>query len=382
MDPLDQGHPIPQDVTGFQFKLIGDITIKEFAYLGVGILIAWFVFSLPIFLIIKIPIAIIIVGLTLIFVFVPIQGRSADVMLGLFLKALIKPNSYKYILKPKPVTKESELNKDSKKVNSSNNLFAPVEPKTVPERPVETRSTSSVAPHILSEENASEKLKPKIDDSLNEKQNQPANEEKNEEKVEKKEEIKETKDIMDNLKNDDLKNQPVLHSEEAHQRALALEKQLQQSQKEKEELERRLVELEKKLNLNPNDQVFTPSLKTENVKTVPLGLQKSTGTPLVNDIPNLINGVVKNPRGEVLPNILIEIEDSKSNPVRAFKTNQLGQFASATPLTNGMYKIIFEDPSGKNTFDKIKIEAKGEVIPPLEVISLDEREKLRKQLFG
>ncbi|EKD47460.1 MAG: hypothetical protein ACD_66C00049G0001, partial [uncultured bacterium] len=25
-------HPVPQNVTGFQFKLIGDITLKQFAY--------------------------------------------------------------------------------------------------------------------------------------------------------------------------------------------------------------------------------------------------------------------------------------------------------------------------------------------------------------
>jgi len=83
-----------------------------------------------------------------------------------------------------------------------------------------------------------------------------------------------------------------------------------------------------------------------------------------------------------LPGILVEIKDEEGNPVRAFKTNGLGQFASATPVANGTYTIEFEDPKGSNKFDAISIIAKGEIMEPLEVISEDEREDLRKMLFS
>ena len=109
----------------------------------------------------------------------------------------------------------------------------------------------------------------------------------------------------------------------------------------------------------------------------------TVGAPILNDVPpNLITGVVKDPRGNVLPNILIEVKDKDNNPVRAFKTNPLGQFASATPILNGVYTMTFEDPQNKQKFDAIEITANGEVMLPLEVISTDERENLRKELFG
>jgi len=83
---------------------------------------------------------------------------------------------------------------------------------------------------------------------------------------------------------------------------------------------------------------------------------------------------VKDARGNVLPNILIEVKDNDENPVRAFKTNQLGQFASATPLLNGTYTILFEDPAKTHNFDAIQIEVTGEIMQPVEVISHDQRE--------
>jgi hypothetical protein len=102
----------------------------------------------------------------------------------------------------------------------------------------------------------------------------------------------------------------------------------------------------------------------------------------VPQLANLLVGIVKDPRGNILSNILVEVKDSQGNPVRAFKTNTLGQFASATPLLNGTYTLVFEDPQGKQKFDAVEITADGSIISPLEVISSDAREELRKELFG
>src|SRR4029078_4817137 len=104
------------------------------------------------------------------------------------------------------------------------------------------------------------------------------------------------------------------------------------------------------------------------------------GLPPPADVPNVLLGVVKDSRENILPNILIEVKDAEGNPVRAVKTNQLGQFASATPLSNGTYTMEFEDTRGKNNFDTIELVAKGEILLPLEVISHDLREELRKEL--
>jgi hypothetical protein len=98
--------------------------------------------------------------------------------------------------------------------------------------------------------------------------------------------------------------------------------------------------------------------------------------------PNLIVGTVKDPRGNLLQNILVEVVDLEGNPVRAFKTNNLGKFASATSVANGKYKIILEDPKQEHRFDEIQIEATGAPILPLEIKSIDKREELRRELFN
>ena len=75
-------------------------------------------------------------------------------------------------------------------------------------------------------------------------------------------------------------------------------------------------------------------------------------------------------------------KDKEGNPVRAFKTNEVGRFASATPLMNGTYAIEFEDPKGANRFDIVSFSVEGSIILPLEIISTDTREELRRELFN
>jgi len=143
------------------------------------------------------------------------------------------------------------------------------------------------------------------------------------------------------------------------------------------------LHLQEKLEIQ-KQQVFTPTgskLVTPNVRLVSRAMGKTIGLPIAPDVPNLIVGIIKDPRGNILPNILVEIKDKEGNPVRAFKTNGLGQFAAATPLSNGVYTVFFEDPESKHKFDTIELTVAGEIIAPIEVISQDQREELRRELF-
>jgi hypothetical protein len=110
--------------------------------------------------------------------------------------------------------------------------------------------------------------------------------------------------------------------------------------------------------------------------------QVATGFPQIPDTPNIVLGIVKDARGKVLPNMIVEVVDQSGNPVRAFKTNALGQFSSATPLTAGNYQILIEDTRRVHEFNPIDIEINNKIFQPLEIISTDQREKLRQELFG
>ena len=118
------------------------------------------------------------------------------------------------------------------------------------------------------------------------------------------------------------------------------------------------------------------------ISPLPKSVNKNNGLPNVPDYPNLITGITKDPRGNALSNILIEVKDKENNPVRAFKTSDSGRFASATPLINGVYTIEFEDLKGQNKFEPKTINITGQIILPIVAISIDTREELRRSLFA
>ena len=96
-------HSIPQDVTGFQFKLIGTMTVKQFGYVAVGVILAAISWYLPVqglWLFITRGIFVPLFGLSgVVIAFVPIEGRPVDVMAKNFLRSLMSPNQYIYIKK-------------------------------------------------------------------------------------------------------------------------------------------------------------------------------------------------------------------------------------------------------------------------------------------
>src|SRR3989344_3191988 len=91
-----ENHPIPQDITGFQFKLIGSMTIKQFAYLVGGVILGWLVYIFPIPILLKIPLGISFIVFAFLLAFVPFSGRPMDVMLINLIKALLSPTQYVY----------------------------------------------------------------------------------------------------------------------------------------------------------------------------------------------------------------------------------------------------------------------------------------------
>ncbi len=85
----------------------------------------------------------------------------------------------------------------------------------------------------------------------------------------------------------------------------------------------------------------------------------------LSEHPNTPNGIVYNSNGELVQGALISVFDTSGKPVRAFKTNGLGQFISVTPLANGKYTIQ-TDFDGLN-FDTIAFEAKGQLLDPFAI---------------
>jgi len=139
-----------------------------------------------------------------------------------------------------------------------------------------------------------------------------------------------------------------------------------------DKLQRLLTEIRKSENM-PKSKIVQPEAATPPVSVEEDVKQESyvTGAfskqKLVNR-PNIVSGIVLNDSGKPMSGVLLIIKDEKDEPIRAFKTNTLGQFLINTPLRNGNYTLNVSKTNDANiSFDIISIEAKGGIIPPFEV---------------
>lgn len=87
--------------------------------------------------------------------------------------------------------------------------------------------------------------------------------------------------------------------------------------------------------------------------------------PIMNltTFPNVLNGIVTDSKGSYVEGAVVVAHDKQGLPVRALKSNKLGQFIAATPLPNGLYTINVEK-EGMN-FDGIQVELLGKVLNPV-----------------
>lgn len=469
---MDQ-HPIPQDVTGFQFKLIGSMTVKQFGYVAFGAIMAVILYYMPMntpfAILIKLFLIPIVGASGVVIAFVPIEGRPIDVMSTNFAKALLAPNQYIYkrqgrkmsfstvtvkavaaqtnaqaaAAKTKPITSSSSLDEKEAKLRAflmrsgggvQNDLdkkeasflktFGPVPPprpagvattapaasarpaaptafSTNPALTLAKPAPATMVPKPLAPATPIQQpLKPVAAAPLPQisiKSPAPIQKETAEALGQKEQQLAQE---LAQAKQEEAKPLPQADHDAAHIKVETLSKQIANIHAQKLQLEQELEKLKTQLTEQkgtvPTIQTTPmqpaapapakPAIPLQDPKLVKV-VAKTPSTaapdlPKVSDTPNVVVGIVKDPRGNVLSNILVEVKDKDGNPVRAFKTNPLGQFASATPLSPGMYTIELEDPKGQNNFDVIQITANNEIMRPIEIISHDAREALRQQLFN
>lgn len=475
MEPIFQAHPIPQNVTNFEFHLVGDMTLKQFGYLAAGLGFAFLVFTTlaSVQPIVAWPIIIISALLGVAFAFLPIQERPLDHWVAAFFRAIFKPTSLKYsskIINPEdplfnrrlghyiktykynearknaplgnpnlfpstlaaasvpaaiqkaqalPQKKQNFIDKfkagqtsfappsahqvtvssgqgtvkaqaqpeQSNPPNSttlqSTISLSPAPPTTpnataastksspLPLNPNPLAQTSSPTPGILRNMEVINKLPaPPMNGT------QAPQQASSPQPVQKPEE----------LKPDDIKKTVELahEAQETQQEIVKIEASLSQIKQQAaqpgidpktyiEQFQELLTQLQKL-----NEQASKTAQELAEVsKSTPKPLQpvdviaqsaqpikaKSIPTLKLTSFPNVINGIVTDSVGNYLEGAIVVAHDKQGLPVRALKSNKLGQFVAATPLPNGEYTIVVEKDN--LSFDKIGIDLKNEVLPPI-----------------
>jgi hypothetical protein len=176
-------------------------------------------------------------------------------------------------------------------------------------------------------------------------------------------------------------------------RIVEFQQVLKELMAEKERLSRELAETRKQLVQNhiqrtekPSQYSTTPEETRATVKMVSPQAAVKIGIPRLTTQPNVATGIIRDSDGSLLPNMIVTVRDKEDVPVRALKTNRLGQFAASTPLANGVYFIEVEDPKKTYEFNRIEISLTNQVLPPLEITAVSQkdltRQRLAHELFG
>jgi hypothetical protein len=326
-----QQHPIPRNITGFKFKLVGDMTLKQFGYLAVGVILGYLFFRfLPTPGIINFFVGILFAGGGAALAFLPLQGRPLDIWIKSFIKSVYSPTQYLWHKNNRPPAI----------------LLKPIKRGTI--------ARADVADVDQKLNTYLQKKGAKLEDRL------------------------------------DKEEEKAIRQVENRGRKVEGGKGNEKGGRLKVEDGKQKTTVEAKVDKSANLSAYMPKMGVrildDNQKTKS-GFPKGQPKPL----PNIVSGTVIGPGGKLLSNILVTIKDENKVTARALKTNTLGLFVSSIPLQNGVYYIEVEDQEGKFNFDIIKLTLHGSPFEPIEIVAkqvqttvkpMNKQEEIKQKLFS
>jgi hypothetical protein len=335
-------HPIPQNISGYEFRLVGFMTLKQFFQLAGGLIIAAVFWRSPLPDIIRIPLSGFCALIGFLLAFVPVQGRPFSAWLLAFIKAVYSPTVFTWTptsptptspvtqtTPTLPLSSSSPLDKNESQLLSR---FGQLFGTTLASHPTppDSKLDVPIAPPIMSEF----------------KKTAPSSQAKS----------------------------PDLTSGTIYQPFAPLQVAVKQptiSTANPNPTPKTTSTLP--LSSSPAlDSAINPTPITPLTRQTVFDSSKvtATATPAPENLitpptsPNIIAGVITTPTGKSVEGVILEIIDTRTEiPVRAFRTNRLGQFQTATPLPIGKYSVVCEKDDF--TINPVSIEISGELIPPI-----------------
>lgn len=353
-------HSVPKNISEFEFHLVGDMTLRQFAYLALGLGTAYLLFvfvssSAPI---IAWPLIVLSSSLGAAFAFLPIMERPLDHWSATFFRAIFSPT--KRIYKSRIVNKESphfknRLNIYLNSLEPSIQTIVPIAPAPKPT----TRAEFVTQPHPNVP-----KLPPSFwltpSPKKQAKSSLPTAQELSETvELARRAQLIQVKIVETEKTISDIRTKlasPGVNREQYTRQFEETLSNLEGLTKEASEISRELAVLAK----SPAPSV--PSTKVRIVAAPPKEAEKNI---VLTTTPNIINGIVTDSQGNYLDGVIVVTHDKAGIPVRALKTNKLGQFLAATPLGNGIYTITLEKDG--LLFDTLEIKLDGEILAPIKV---------------
>jgi len=298
-------HPIPQQITSYEFKLVGDMTLRQFGKAAGGIILALIINSTNLIFFVKWPLIFIFAAGGLALAFVPFQDRPLETWLMAFIKSIYSPTIYFY----KKINPSNWL-----EIDLSKQLSSGEEERVLPiKEEKKVKEFINSLPSIGREKNSEEVISEEVDG----------------EKV-----------IKPQVKNKDL------------------EKREENPKAKEEEVEEKKEEEMKPANLG---------LQREKLGATGQTVYGEIPMPDIPNLPNLVVGMVMDQSHKIVEGAIVEIQDKDGNPSRVLKTNKLGQFKTLTQLSDGKYLVLTEKDD--LDFDRVEIILEGKIVQPIKILA-------------
>jgi len=316
-------HPIPQQISSYQFRLVGDMTLKQFFQVAGGALISLIFYASKLPFWIKWPFIIFFSLLGAALAFVPFEDRPLEKWIFSFFKSVYSPTKFYW-----------------NKIRKEPIFFQEQAP--VPQDKI-------IAPKGESQ------LKKYLSNILP---------------------VSPIAQKLDSAEQSFLNSMGVLFTAgSANTGTTTIQTQTPQQKGEIKIPQSKPLSYAKKTVVTKQPAVkketnlagqVSATFKTQELKTR-AGVQFSVDAapPSPPTVPNTIVGQVLDTNGKIIEGAILEVKDVSGRPVRALKSNKLGHFLVVTPLQNGKYEISTEKDGF--SFEPKVFQAEGKIIPAIAV---------------
>lgn len=353
-----QQHPVPQQISTYEFKLVGDMTLKQFLQLAAGIGIAFLFFVSPIPDFIKWPMIAFFSIMGAALAFLPIEERSLFDWIRAFIKAVYSPTHYVFkqgsigvifeegkLATPQIITPQGQE-------KAEEYLSSIPQPEVVKKFEEKEKSffqniikafQSAAAGFQKRQQQAGQPTTPQPQPPQNGHIPQPttANERQY---VAAEEEIR---------KED---TTPVGSYRVPDIGMVRVEPQMVPQAPQVQQIP----------HVQYQPQRISPVLRPVGRPSKQISqsiFAPQAAPPNPPEYPNIVVGQVLDNEGGIIEGAILEIREIGGLPVRAIRTNKVGHFLTVTPLKENTYEIITEKDGF--IFDPIQFKTEGKIIPPI-----------------
>ncbi|HLD92564.1 MAG TPA: PrgI family protein [Patescibacteria group bacterium] len=331
-------HPIPQQISSYQFKLVGDMTLKQFFQVAGGIVVSLLFYATPLHPIIKWPIIVLSAALGAAMAFLPFQERPLEKWIIAFFRSIYSPTLYTWKKTEKPAVFFTE----NAQVPAIGNVPA---------------GQTAIEPNAKKLEEAEKSFLAKLGSlwsisSPSAKTQQPPS-------------TTVQPPVQVAVLQTDVTKPVAPKPQPTKPNLVAIPQQIPTVITRSTP---RLVVEEHGPAVTNNLTVSSldvPKLEEKKITTNEAEFSIDAAPPQPAIVANTVVGQVMDQERKIIEGAILEIKDLNGRPVRALKSNKAGHFIIVTPLANGKYEISIEKEGF--TFDPVSFETNGEIIPPIAI---------------